>query len=72
MNKGMVTFESVSSTKSLVELNISYEPEGMVETVGNETGMVTMRVKKDLVRFKAFVESRGQETGAWRGTVKSN
>ena len=44
----------------------------MVETVGDETGMVTMRVKKDLERFKAFVESRRQETGAWRGTVKSN
>jgi uncharacterized membrane protein len=72
MNQGMVTFEPVSSTKSLVELNISYEPEGMVETVGDETGTVTMRVKKDLERFKAFVESRGQETGAWRGTVKSN
>jgi uncharacterized membrane protein len=72
MNQGMVTFEPVSSTKSLVELNISYEPEGVVETVGDETGTVTMRVKKDLERFKAFVESRGQETGAWRGTVKSN
>ena len=70
MNQGMVTFESLSDTKSLVQLNIGYEPEGMVETVGDETGAVSLRVKKDLERFKEFIEVRGRETGAWRGTVK--
>jgi hypothetical protein len=39
-------------------------------TVGNETGAVTLRVKRDLEKFKAYIESRGRETGAWRGTVK--
>jgi hypothetical protein len=29
-----------------------------------------MRVKGDLQRFKEFVESRGRETGAWRGEIK--
>jgi hypothetical protein len=28
-----------------------------------------MRVRGDLQRFKSFIEGRGQETGAWRGTV---
>ena len=70
MNQGMVTFESLSDTKSLVQLNIAYEPEGIVETVGDETGAVSLRVKKDLERFKEFIEVRGRETGAWRGTVK--
>jgi uncharacterized membrane protein len=28
MNQGMVTFESLSDNKSLVQLNIAYEPEG--------------------------------------------
>jgi hypothetical protein len=27
------------------------------------------RVQGDLERFKELVESRGQETGAWRGEV---
>jgi hypothetical protein len=27
-------------------------------------------VKDDMERFKKFIESRGQETGAWRGEVK--
>jgi uncharacterized membrane protein len=70
MNQGMVTFESLSDQKSLVQLNIEYEPEGMVETVGDETGVVTLRVKKDLEKFKAYIEGQGRETGAWRGSVK--
>ena len=63
-------FLSLSDNKSLVQLNIAYEPEGMMETIGDETGAVTLRVKKDLEKFKAYIESRGRETGAWRGTVK--
>ncbi|HYF11450.1 MAG TPA: cyclase, partial [Actinomycetota bacterium] len=27
------------------------------------------QVSKDLSRFKELIESRGQETGAWRGEV---
>ena len=72
MNQGMVTFESLADTKSLVQLTIAYEPEGVVETVGDETGVVSLRVKKDLERFKEFIEGRGRETGAWRGTVKQS
>jgi len=26
-------------------------------------------VESDLKRFKEFIESRGEETGAWRGQV---
>jgi uncharacterized membrane protein len=70
MNEGMVTFERLSEAKSLVQLSIAYEPEGVMETVGDETGAVTLRVRKDLERFKEFIESRGRETGAWRGMVK--
>ena len=70
MNQGMVTFESLSDQKSLIQLNIAYEPEGVVETVGDETGAVTLRVKKDLEKFKAYIEGRGRETGSWRGSVK--
>ena len=70
LNEGIVTFERLSETKSLVQLKIDYEPEGVMETLGNETGIVSMRVKNDLERFKKFIESRGRETGAWRGTVK--
>jgi hypothetical protein len=41
-----------------------------VENVGDAVGVVGQRVIGDLERFKKYIESRGQETGAWRGTVK--
>lgn len=70
VNEGIVTFEPLSDAKSTVRLNIAYMPDGVMETVGDEVGVLSLRVKRDLERFKEFIESRGRETGAWRGTVK--
>jgi hypothetical protein len=50
-------------------LQMEYDPDGVLENVGDVTGMVSQRVVGDLERFKRYIESRGQETGAWRGTV---
>jgi hypothetical protein len=50
-------------------LEISYEPEGFVESVGDAIGVVSRRVENDLERFKEFIENRRRETGAWRGTI---
>jgi uncharacterized membrane protein len=69
-NAGVVTFHRLSDSKSKVMLQMEYDPEGFVETVGDTVGVVSQRVLGDLERFKKYVESRGQETGAWRGTVK--
>ena len=68
-NQGLVTFEPLSQKKSAVHLHIAYEPEGLIDNVGDELGAVELRVKEDLERFKTFIEQRGQETGAWRGKV---
>ena len=35
-------------------------------------GLVGRRVRGDLERFKQFIESRGGETGAWRGEVRQD
>jgi uncharacterized membrane protein len=69
-NAGVVTFHRLSDQKSKVMLQIDYEPEGAVENVGDTVGVVSMRVAGDLDRFKNYIESRGRETGAWRGEVK--
>jgi uncharacterized membrane protein len=69
-NAGVVTFHRIDDNRSKVMLQVEYEPEGAVEKVGDALGAVKMRTKGDLERFKGFVESRGQETGAWRGEVK--
>ena len=70
INAGVVTFHRLSDSKSKVMLQMEYDPEGFVEHVGDAVGVVTQRVQGDLERFKQYIENRGQETGAWRGTVK--
>ena len=69
-NAGVVTFHRLSDSKSKVMLQLEYDPTGIVENVGDAAGVVSQRVLGDLERFKQYIESRGQETGAWRGTVK--
>lgn len=69
-NAGVVTFHRLSDSKSKVMLQMEYDPEGAVENVGDTMGVVSQRVLGDLERFKQYIESRGHETGAWRGTVK--
>jgi uncharacterized membrane protein len=69
-NAGVVTFHRLAPNKTRIMLQLSYEPEGVVENVGDMLGVVTARVRGDLERFKKFIEGRGSETGAWRGTVE--
>ncbi len=68
-NGGIVTFEPLEANRTRVTLQMDYEPEGFVESVGSALGLVSGRVEGDLQRFKEYIESRGSETGAWRGEV---
>jgi uncharacterized membrane protein len=68
---GMVEFEPVGSNQTRVTLDLMYEPEGPLENIGDMAGMVSSRAKKDLEKFKEFIESRGVESGAWRGEIRS-
>jgi uncharacterized membrane protein len=68
-NAGVVTFHRLDEGKSRVTLQLDVEPQGPVESVGDALGVVQRRVKGDMERFKDFIESRGTETGAWRGQV---
>lgn len=70
-NAGVVRFDSLGDTRTRVHLEMSYDPEGFVENVGDALGFVGRRVNGDLQRFKEFVEERQQATGAWRGTIEN-
>jgi uncharacterized membrane protein len=52
-----------------VALWMNFEPQDWVEKAGDGLGFVQRRVEGDLKRFKEFIERRGSETGAWRGSV---
>jgi uncharacterized membrane protein len=70
VNAGVVTFHRIADARTRVMLQLEYGPEGVVENVGDAIGVISRRVAGDLERFKEFVESRGRETGAWRGEIK--
>ena len=69
---GIVTFEPSPSGPDYTRVNVhlTYDPDGFVESLGDAVGVVSRRVEKDLEHFKEFIESRRQETGAWRGTIR--
>lgn len=66
---GVVTFHRLSDTTTRVMVQIDWETESLVEKIGAAVGVDDAQVKKDLAKFKEFIESRGVETGAWRGDV---
>ena len=68
-NAGTVTFAPLDVDRTAVVLQLDVEPEGFAEKAGGALGIIERRAKGDLERFKEFIESRGVETGAWRGVV---
>jgi uncharacterized membrane protein len=68
---GAVRFEPMGADHCRITLVMEYEPQGPKEKVGDLLGTAKRRIKGDLERFKQFIESRGVETGAWRGDVTS-
>jgi hypothetical protein len=52
-----------------VTAQMEIDPDGFVEQVGDKTGIVDLQVKGDMKRFRDYIESRGRETGGWRGDV---
>jgi uncharacterized membrane protein len=69
VNSGMVAFVSKGENKTEIKLRLAYEPEGLKEQVGDALGVLSRQVESDLERFKQFIETRGMETGAWRGEI---
>lgn len=66
---GVVTFHRLDDTHTRVMLQLDFEPEGIVEQAGDKLGVVRGQVSGDLKKFKEYIESRGAESGAWRGEV---
>ena len=71
-NSGVVTFHKISDGRTRVMLQMDYRPDSALETVGDAAGGVRMTTKVNLKKFKKLVESRGHETGAWRGSVQQH
>lgn len=68
-NAGAVEFEDVGGGQTSVQLTLEYEPEGIIEKVGDKLNVVDRQAEGDLQRFKEFIEDAGYASGAWRGAV---
>jgi uncharacterized membrane protein len=66
---GVVTFHRLEAAKTRVMLQLDWKPTGVAEKVASAVNIDDHQVKKDLEHFKELIESRGNESGAWRGDV---
>ena len=69
-NAGAVYFRPITPTQTEVRLELEFEPEGVVEKVGDALHIVERQAASDLKSFKSFIEAKGVESGAWRGQVE--
>jgi uncharacterized membrane protein len=70
-NDGIVTFEQLGNDQTRIDVEMDVEGESGAENVaGDLLGVVKTQVRGDLERFKQLIESRGEETGAFRGEVQ--
>jgi ribosome-associated toxin RatA of RatAB toxin-antitoxin module len=69
-NAGQVVFEDIGGGQTSLQLTLEYEPEGLVEKVGDKLNVVERQTENDLERFKKLIEAEGYASGAWRGTVQ--
>jgi uncharacterized membrane protein len=66
---GVVTFHRLADNNTRVTVQLEWAPEGVTEKAGTAIGIDDRQVKSDTERLKKFIEERGTETGAWRGSV---
>src|SRR5215204_5219465 len=69
-NFGVVTFHALSDTLTRVQVNLDFQPQGLFEKTASGFRMSRRALKSDLMRFKAYIEMRDEETGEWRGEVE--
>jgi len=68
-HEGRVSFRAAPDGGTTVELAMDWKPETFAEKAGAALQIDDMIVKRDLQKFKEFIEERRLPTGAWRGEV---
>jgi uncharacterized membrane protein len=67
--RGRVTFERLGPSMTRVNLELGWEPEGVVEHIGAALGSDQRRVDKSAQEFKRFIEDLPLADGAWSGDL---
>jgi carbon monoxide dehydrogenase subunit G len=67
---GTVTFHELGPKLTRVLVGFDVQPGGMIEKFARGARHIKRAARADLHRFKAFIETAEQETGAWRGVIE--
>src|SRR4051794_24469894 len=67
---GVVTFHELDEHLTRVLLTLDFPPQGLVEKMGSGLRIIRRAAIGDLKRFKAQLEMRDEERGAWRGRIE--
>jgi len=57
-NEGKVRFQTIDADVTRLHLEVEYEPDGFIETVGTRLGVVERHMVDDLQRFKDYIETQ--------------
>lgn len=63
-NAGRVTFERVGKDRTRIRVQMEYEPESVIEKVGDALGLVSRKVDKTVQDFKQYLEGGGEKPQA--------
>jgi uncharacterized membrane protein len=69
-HSGVVTFHELAPKLTRIELTLDVDPGSLIEKAARGMRHVKRAARADLHRFKAFIEMRELETGAWRGVIE--
>jgi uncharacterized membrane protein len=67
---GVITFHPLAHNLTRVQVNLDFQPTGLLEKFGSGVRATRRAVQSDLMRFKALIEMRKEPRGEWPGTVE--
>src|SRR5919199_782431 len=69
-NAGVVTFHELDERLTRVLVTLDWPPDGIIEKMASGLRIIKRATQADLKRFRAFMEMKDEETGAWRGRIE--
>ncbi|MDQ0793352.1 SRPBCC family protein [Streptomyces sp. B1I3] len=69
--QGDVTFRPTAAGSTAVTVRMRFAPRGPLGTLTTSPWATGRVVRSELGHFKKFVEGLGEESGAWRGTIRN-
>lgn len=66
---GVVTFHKLDDNTTRIMFQLEMVPDSTIEAAAEKVGVLSLAAERDMKNFKEFIESRGTESGEWRGEI---